>query len=415
LNEEASKGSARRGPGGRSSGGPGAGRTNPLHLAAGALIIAAIVYLLVRSLSPPPPTPSHPVAQQTLPHAIVGGKWVQRALAIDREFRTVFTPCWEGAYGAIGDAYLFAITQDSTLFDFFLHQHPFSAMCEGRWVDDVAWVCLAEEAWWRCTGRSNNQLVGNAIRRYDEVRDQGRLSHVEGFWSWYNWPPSSRMGEQIFTNSNMNEMAAVACWLFEATHEKRYLDDALLVWNGDASAAGVEKAYYRGDGRWEGKGGQAAFGNPLPWEGAGYCTIAASLYRVTGDVRYRKIAVATAKRLMDPKTGWVDAKDFYQLRMDGNGAFVSFMLDAYLSSPDELEEIPAKVERMLEHVWTNAGGKAKVQLHRESDDGIRNGWNPMGGEQGYGVGEVGTVHAQGEAVRAFGVFAYVDSLARGVH
>ena len=123
-------------------------------------------------------------------------------------------------------------------------------------------------------------------------------------------------------------------------------------------------------------------------------------------------AVATARRLMDPRTGWVDPVDFYQLRMDGNGAFVNFMLDAYLIAPDELRDLPRKVDRMLEHVWSNAGGKARVTLHRESDDGIRNGWNPSGGEQGYGVGEVGTVHAQGEAVRAFGLFAYVDSLQR---
>jgi hypothetical protein len=61
---------------------------------------------------------------------------------------------------------------------------------------------------------------------------------------------------------------------------------------------------------------------------------------------------------------------------------------------------------MLEHVWTNHDGRAAVTLHRLTDHGIRNGWNPYGGEDGYGVGEIGTVHAQGEAARAFGVFAY---------
>jgi hypothetical protein len=61
---------------------------------------------------------------------------------------------------------------------------------------------------------------------------------------------------------------------------------------------------------------------------------------------------------------------------------------------------------MLEHVWTNHNGAASVTLHREIDHGIRNGWNPFGGEDGYGVDEVGTVHAQGEAARAFGTFVY---------
>jgi hypothetical protein len=62
---------------------------------------------------------------------------------------------------------------------------------------------------------------------------------------------------------------------------------------------------------------------------------------------------------------------------------------------------------MLEHVWTNHRGRARVTLHRTSDHGIRNGWNPNGGEDGYGVDEVGTVHPQSQAVRAFGVYAYV--------
>jgi hypothetical protein len=103
--------------------------------------------------------------------------------------------------------------------------------------------------------------------------------------------------------------------------------------------------------------------------------------------------------------------------MDGNGAFVHFLLDAYAAAPEELPEVLTKVERMLEHVWTNAHGRATVTLHRSVDHGIRNGWNPHGGEDGYGVGEVGTVHAQGEAARAFGVFAHYferkAGLARG--
>jgi hypothetical protein len=134
--------------------------------------------------------------------------------------------------------------------------------------------------------------------------------------------------------------------------------------------------------------------------------VAAALFRETGDEKFRSIAVATAKHIMDPGTGWVDPQDFYQLHMDGNGAFVHFLLDAYDIAPDALHDLLPKIEMMLEHVWTNHRGRASVTLHREADHGIRNGWNPHGGEEGYGVGEIGTVHAQGEAARAFGVFAY---------
>jgi hypothetical protein len=117
--------------------------------------------------------------------------------------------------------------------------------------------------------------------------------------------------------------------------------------------------------------------------------------------------VATAKRIMDPANDWVDGQDFYQIRMDGNGAFVNFIVDAYEIAPDELSEVPGKIEKMLEHVWTNHHGTATVTLHRYADDAIRNGWSPNGGEMGYGVDEIGTVHAQSQAVRAFGVSAYV--------
>ena len=131
------------------------------------------------------------------------------------------------------------------------------------------------------------------------------------------------------------------------------------------------------------------------------------LFRETKDPKYKNIVVATARRVMNPDNGWVDPEDFYQLRMDGNGAFVNYLLDAYMIAPDELKDIPEKIEKMLEHVWTNHNDLATVTLHRENDHGIRNGWNPNGGEEGYGVDEVGTVHAQGEAVRAFGMFAYI--------
>jgi hypothetical protein len=109
---------------------------------------------------------------------------------------------------------------------------------------------------------------------------------------------------------------------------------------------------------------------------------------------------------MDPANGWVDPVDFYQITMDGNGAFVHYLVDAYLIAPEELSDIPEKIQKMLEHVWTNNHGAASVVLHRLSDDGIRNGWNPRGGEDGYGVDQIGGSHAQSQAARAFGVFAY---------
>jgi hypothetical protein len=334
-------------------------------------------------------------------------KWLKRAYAIDRKFHDVYTAGWEGANGAIGDAHLFAITGDSTLFRFHTQQHPMRDLFNGTWVDDRAWAALAEMYWWDFLGRDRKDLVESAEVRYVEAKMQGRLSSHEGYWSWYNWPPESEVRDQIFTNSNMNQMVTVACWLYEATQKKEYLDDALKVWNGDGNTPGIEKTLYKGEGRWEGARGPAAFGKQLPWEGASYCSIGAALYRVTGDAKYRDVAVATARRIMDPATGWVDPSNFFQLRMDGNGAFVHFILDAYMIAPDQLPEIPAKVERMLEHVWSNHFGKARVVLHRTSDHGIRNGWNPNGGEDGYGVDEVGTVHPQSQAVRAFGVFCYV--------
>jgi hypothetical protein len=339
--------------------------------------------------------------------AIQNDIWLERAYKVDDLFHRVYTPGWEGAYGALGDAYLCAATGDSALLRFHLVEHPLTRLMNGNWLDDRAWACLAELTWWELTGKANMQLVIDAAQRYDEARAAGMLSHHEGYWTWYNYPPGARVNERVFTNTNMNQMANVGCRLFLATGQRRYLDDALMVWNGDAVAMGVEKRLYRGDGKWEGREGRAAYGKELPWDGTGYCSIAASLYRATGNARYREIAVQTARRILDPATDWVDPVDFYQLRMDGNGAFVHFLVDAYFIAPEELPELPDRIGRMLEHVWTNQHGRARVVLHRESDHGIRNGWNPDGGEDGYGVDEVGTVHAQGEAARAFGVFAYL--------
>jgi hypothetical protein len=370
---------------------------------------AGTLYILTRSPDPPSPRPPLPgIESSRTPAAITG--WTERALAVTNLFHNVYTPCWEGAYGAIGDAYLFALTGDSSLFKFHVIQHDLRKMCDGTWVDDEAWVCLAELKWWEVTGKKNKDLVIDAIRRYREVREQGRLSRFEGFWTWYNWPPGSNVNERIFTNSNMNQMATVACGLFQATADRRFLQDALLVWNGDGKTPGIEKQWYKGKGIWRGREGLSAFGKELPWEGLGCVPLAAALWRATGDRKYRDIAVATTKRIIDPSTHWVDPGCFYQIRMDGNGAFVNFLFDAYALAPSELADIPQKVERMLEHVWTNHEGHATVMLHNPADHGIRNGWNPEGGEDGYRVGEVGTVHAQGEAARAFGVFAYYHSL-----
>jgi hypothetical protein len=332
---------------------------------------------------------------------------VQRAYAVDKLFHRIYRPTWEGAIGAIGDAYLYAATGDQSLLSFYTTTRRLTDLENGTWLDDRAWACLAEMNWWNFTGRKNVKLVEDAKRRYDEAKKEGRFSHHEGFWSWYNYPPGAPGNFRVFTNTNMNQMATVACWLYEATREKQYYRDAQLVWDGDSLYPGIERMFYRGDGTWQGNEGLAAFGKQFPWDGAGVCPIGAALYRMTGNLKYKEIVAATAKRIMNPANGWVDPHDFYQLRMDGNGAFVNSVLDAYLIAPDDLPDVPGKVAAMLEHVWTNHGGTAAVTLHRLSDDGIRNGWNPFGGEDGYNVDEVGTIHAQGEAARAFGVFSYV--------
>jgi hypothetical protein len=333
-------------------------------------------------------------------------KWIERTYLIQKKFYEVYTPAWEGANGAIGDAYLFRVTHDSSLLRRYIYQYDLKQMNNGTWVDDRAWICLTELYWWNFSGRIRNEWVDDAQQRYLDARKEGRLSNHEGFWSWYNYPPHANVNEQILTNSNMNQMVTVACKLFDATGDRRFLDDALLVWNGDGKTPGIEKTFYRGNGIWQGKGGLAAFGKQLPWESASYLSVLNALYSVTKEEKYRKIAIASAKHILDPKNKWVDSIDSYQIHMDGNGAFVHFLLDAYEITPNELSDIPSKIEKMLEHVWTNNRGLATVTLHREYDHAIRNGWNPHGSEDGYGVDEVGTVHAQSQALRAFGVFAY---------
>lgn len=381
-----------------------------------ALIVVAVLAVVVVAYAADPfewfgPDPVVTQSPASAPVYDKYGKWVERAYKIGDLFRVVYTAGWEGANGAIGDAHLYAITGDSTLLRFHNVYHPMEQLFNGTWVDDRAWNALAEMYWWDFTGRGNTSWVEDAKQRYLDARTEGRFSKHEGYWSWYNWVPGSNINEQIFTNSNMNQMAAVAAWLYEATGEQQFLDDALLVWKGDGKTPGIIQTLYKGDGVWHGAQGRAAFGKQLPWEGASYCAIGAAIYRVIDDPELKQqikdVIVATAKHVMDPANSWVDPTDYYQIHMDGNGAFVHFILDAYMVAPDELPDIPGKVGRMLEHVWSNHRGKATVTLHRFRDHGIRNGWNPNGGEDGYGVDQVGTVHPQSQALRAFGVYAYV--------
>ncbi len=377
----------------------------------GVLALAAIIYFLAGSPRGDSKGESMGTVQKEAPSALkpkaMFDETVRRAYAIDDEFQRVYTAGWEGANGAIGEAYLYAATGNANLLNNARNIRPLTKLQNGTWVDDRAWICLAELYWWQFSGRKNSIWVEDAKKRYDEAKEEGRLSNHEGFWSWYNWSPKQKVDDMIITNSNMNQMVTVACMLYDATREKRFYNDAILVWEGDSKYPGIEKTFYRGEGGWMGKQGRAAFGKQLPWEDASYCSVGAAMYRMTGNAKFKKIVAASAKRIMDPLNGWIDSQDYYQLRMDGNGAFVHFVLDAYMIAPELLPEIPEKIEKMLEHVWTNHHGEASVTLHRFSDDGIRNGWNPYGGEEGYNVNEVGTVHAQSQAMRAFGVFAYV--------
>ena len=93
-------------------------------------------------------------------------KWISRTNAIDKLFHEVYTPCWEGAYGAIGDAYLYAVTNDPSLLKFHLVEHDLRKMCTGTWVDDRAWICLAEFYWWDFTGRKYQYLIEDAERSH---------------------------------------------------------------------------------------------------------------------------------------------------------------------------------------------------------------------------------------------------------
>ncbi len=395
-----------------------AGSANPAHwklppvLYAGiVLVMIGCIYFVIRTLRSSTTTSNTQIVvkadHEKLKPEDALAITVRRAYAVDKRFQEVYNNGWEAANGAIGEAFLYAATGDHNLLDRYLNERKLTKLFNGTWVDDRAWICLAELYWWRFSGKTHTEWVEDARERYLEARNEGRLSNHEGFWSWYSWPPNSNVNDMIITNSNTNQMVTVACMLYQATHDRQFYNDAMRVWEGDRKYPGIEKTFYRGDGKWEGKGGRAAFGKQLPWEGASYLAVVAALYRMTGNQKYKTIAAASAKRIMDPANGWVDSTDYYQIRMDGNGAFVHFILDAYLVAPESLPDVPQKVERMMEHVWSNHHGASYVLLHRLGDDGIRNGWNPSGGEEGYGVDQVGTVHPQSQAVRAFGVLAYV--------
>ena len=117
---------------------------------------------------------------------------VQRAYAVDVKFQQVYNAGWEAANGAIGEAFLYAATGDSNLLKRYLNDRKLTDMFNGTWVDDRAWICLAELYWWQFSGRKNKAWVEDAEKRYIEARNEGRLSNQEGFWSWYSWPPNAK-------------------------------------------------------------------------------------------------------------------------------------------------------------------------------------------------------------------------------
>lgn len=327
-----------------------------------------------------------------------------QARLIHERFTTQYLPHWQGAYGLIGQAYLYRLTGDARYRDFATRESRLYKLETGGWVDDTAWVCLAILEWWDATGRGNGWWLADARQRYETRKAEGLIARHEGYWTWY-----ATAGHRDFSNENMNQMATVACRLYEATGERRYLDDALLVWNGDGTAPGIERHLYRGGGRWEGKPGVMHAGAEFPFLGAGYVSLAAALYRATGEERYRRIAVDTAHYVMDPANGWVDGESFYQTTMDGNGAVVGFLMDGYAVAPDEMQDILEKCKKALDHVWTNGHGKAKVVLHDPATHGIRHAWNPAGGEKGMAANEIGRAMSQGCALWAWGSVAYHEA------
>ena len=116
---------------------------------------------------------------------------VQRAYAVDVKFQEVYNAGWEAANGAIGEAFLYAATGDKNLLNRYINDRKLTDMFNGTWVDDRAWICLAELYWWQFSGRKNKAWVEDAEKRYIEARNEGRFSNQEGFWTWYSWPPNA--------------------------------------------------------------------------------------------------------------------------------------------------------------------------------------------------------------------------------
>jgi hypothetical protein len=79
---------------------------------------------------------------------------VQRAYAVDVKFQQVYNAAWEGANGAIGEAFLYAATGDKNLLNRYMNDRKLTDMFNGTWVDDRAWICLAELYWWQFSGVS---------------------------------------------------------------------------------------------------------------------------------------------------------------------------------------------------------------------------------------------------------------------
>ena len=80
-------------------------------VAVAVLLAAVLLIVALRIPSPLSPTRANIQPPQASSSYRPTEKWLQRAYAIDVLFHRVYTQCWEGAYGAIGDAHLFAVTR----------------------------------------------------------------------------------------------------------------------------------------------------------------------------------------------------------------------------------------------------------------------------------------------------------------
>ena len=71
----------------------------------GILAVVGIVTAVIFFLSNDAPSEQSAGRRDTLA-VIPKNIWIQRAYLIEHQFYKVYTPGWEGAYGAIGDAFL---------------------------------------------------------------------------------------------------------------------------------------------------------------------------------------------------------------------------------------------------------------------------------------------------------------------